>query len=231
MGNKNAKLMLVKWPEEHGPNWLCADNVKIGLHDGNVNMDGVEIDDITTIEYEEEQVVLLDLLQKYMELGNPQKIDEALSAAIQIIENQPAPSSRKIYPVDNISLKQGAHRVWTFEIGDNAKATVVLDTRDKSVCGRLHINNEPKPLSSGPEFAAWIREHLGWDVGELHLKKAQKDVYLFHVPRYCDNCEHLSPKEGKQSGDKEPHVCIMLSRQVRHDGFHPQLPTPHDCPK
>ena len=47
--------------------------------------------------------------------------------------------------------------------------------------------------------------------------------------RYCDECKFLQPKEHKQSGDKEPHMCVLYGMPVFHNGVHPRIPTPDNC--
>lgn len=46
----------------------------------------------------------------------------------------------------------------------------------------------------------------------------------------CDDCPALHPGEGEQTDRKEPHWCHILRRRLLHEGMHPQIPTPEDCP-
>lgn len=48
--------------------------------------------------------------------------------------------------------------------------------------------------------------------------------------KYCDNCNYLSIKENEQLDKKSPHICKILRRQILHQGHHPRLPRPKDCP-
>lgn len=46
----------------------------------------------------------------------------------------------------------------------------------------------------------------------------------------CDpNCEHMSPKEAEQSPKKEPHVCKLYNKILRHESFHPKLMRVEQC--
>jgi len=47
--------------------------------------------------------------------------------------------------------------------------------------------------------------------------------------RFCNQCDKLSPKESEQTKKKEPHICKYLNRRLRHEGHHPDIPTPKDC--
>jgi hypothetical protein len=50
--------------------------------------------------------------------------------------------------------------------------------------------------------------------------------------KYCDECEHLKPTEADQNKTRTKgyHTCILLNKQVKHLGHHPQLPVLPDCP-
>ena len=47
--------------------------------------------------------------------------------------------------------------------------------------------------------------------------------------KYCDHCKYLDPKERDQSGEKEPHMCVLYGMPVFHNGQHPRIPTPDYC--
>lgn len=41
---------------------------------------------------------------------------------------------------------------------------------------------------------------------------------------YCDYCQYLDVTEGEQTKAKEPHLCTLFNRVVKHNGEHPSLP-------
>jgi hypothetical protein len=53
----------------------------------------------------------------------------------------------------------------------------------------------------------------------------------------CNDCPHMNPKESNQTKAKEPHICGLTGRRVRHIWFGPpgmshpdDLPSPDWCP-
>lgn len=45
---------------------------------------------------------------------------------------------------------------------------------------------------------------------------------------YCDDCVHLSLKEGEQH-DVGMHMCGLRNERILHRNEHPRLPRPEDC--
>lgn len=49
----------------------------------------------------------------------------------------------------------------------------------------------------------------------------------------CENCKHISVKEGAQSKDKEPHICTKFNERLYHMGQygnrHPDLYSCEEC--
>lgn len=46
---------------------------------------------------------------------------------------------------------------------------------------------------------------------------------------YCDDCEHLNPKEHEQSKKKEAHLCMAWIMPLFHNGHHPRILRPKKC--
>jgi len=44
------------------------------------------------------------------------------------------------------------------------------------------------------------------------------------------DCPALTTTESEQTDKKEPHFCTILKRRLLHEGMHPTIPTPQDCP-
>lgn len=48
---------------------------------------------------------------------------------------------------------------------------------------------------------------------------------------YCNKCPFLFPTEGEQTKEKEPHMCLLLNKSVKHEGLHPNIVKHKDCKK
>jgi len=54
---------------------------------------------------------------------------------------------------------------------------------------------------------------------------------------YCDECEHIFPTESQQEilrrtgySNIPDHMCSLSQKKIIHNGQHPRLPKPSDCP-
>ena len=53
-----------------------------------------------------------------------------------------------------------------------------------------------------------------------------RDIFDYE---FCDECSFLSPNEQEQKKG-ETHMCLKLQRPLFHNGHHPCIPKPKDCP-
>jgi len=61
-----------------------------------------------------------------------------------------------------------------------------------------------------------------------HLNENNIEVETI-IPRYCDDCKYLKPKEQEQTKEKEFHMCLKYNKQVMHLGEHPKIRRLKEC--
>lgn len=48
-------------------------------------------------------------------------------------------------------------------------------------------------------------------------------------PLFCGNCRFLRPQEKDQTDKKEPHRCLIYGVELKHNGWHPEIPRLVEC--
>ena len=46
----------------------------------------------------------------------------------------------------------------------------------------------------------------------------------------CNDCDNCSPKENKQTTNKEAHICKVYGVRLYHRGQHPRIVPCDECP-
>ena len=67
----------------------------------------------------------------------------------------------------------------------------------------------------------------GYKLQEIE-RNAHLDISVV-IPRFCGNCEYLTPTEKEQTNSNEIHWCTKYNKQVKHNGYHPELPRLDKC--
>jgi len=49
------------------------------------------------------------------------------------------------------------------------------------------------------------------------------------IPRFCGNCKYLTSTEKEQTNKKEQHFCLKYKKQIKHNGYYPELPRLDEC--